>query len=483
MPPLWWDEGWTLCVARNWVELGHYGCLLAGKPASPILAAHFPIVAPIALSFRLFGIGIWQGRIVGLLFTAGALILSYYLAAKLYNRSIAVGTLVILLLLPVSWNLHPLIMGRQVLGEMPMFFYLLAGYTCFFLAQRKSLLFMPLALGFWGIALMAKAQVQPFWAASLIVPLIVVLVKRQWWFAGWLVVGLLGSWGIFRLLNWGKQLLLNERTLPTEPLSGLIDVTILVPSVSVHLSTLQFVLIFCLPALLGLGYSLWQWVLHQRRGDPDNISDISRLMLLTWVGNWFAWFVFLSIGWDRYVFPALFIAAPFTAALLYDLTNGFNWLSTIKTAMSVLKERRLYEQAARAIGAIVLVILMCGLAVSAFRDMIRSKNNDSSVLQVIYFLNTATSSDSQIETWESELFFLLERSYHYPPAQVMVDLNHRIFLDQDISVAYDPLAADPDYLVIGPYGRRKLLYKPVIATGTFRLLQTIGSYQIYERLR
>ncbi len=27
VPPLWWDEGWTLTVARNWVESGHYGLL------------------------------------------------------------------------------------------------------------------------------------------------------------------------------------------------------------------------------------------------------------------------------------------------------------------------------------------------------------------------------------------------------------------------------------------------------------------------
>ena len=55
-PPLWWEEGWTLCVARQWVETGHYGCLLNGQPAPPILAGHFPVVASIAAGFRLFGV-------------------------------------------------------------------------------------------------------------------------------------------------------------------------------------------------------------------------------------------------------------------------------------------------------------------------------------------------------------------------------------------------------------------------------------------
>ena len=71
-PGLWSDEGWTLCVARTWVERGHYGCLLNGQPASSAWSAHLPIVAFIALSFKLFGVGIWQGRIVGMVFSIGA---------------------------------------------------------------------------------------------------------------------------------------------------------------------------------------------------------------------------------------------------------------------------------------------------------------------------------------------------------------------------------------------------------------------------
>ncbi len=45
LPPLWFDEGWTVCVAKTWVEQGHYGCLLRGEPGDTLLAAHFPVVA------------------------------------------------------------------------------------------------------------------------------------------------------------------------------------------------------------------------------------------------------------------------------------------------------------------------------------------------------------------------------------------------------------------------------------------------------
>jgi hypothetical protein len=33
-PPLWWDEGWALTIARNWVESGSYGPLRSGQLAS-----------------------------------------------------------------------------------------------------------------------------------------------------------------------------------------------------------------------------------------------------------------------------------------------------------------------------------------------------------------------------------------------------------------------------------------------------------------
>jgi hypothetical protein len=35
VPPLWWDERWTLSVARNWIETGRYQRLLAGALGTP----------------------------------------------------------------------------------------------------------------------------------------------------------------------------------------------------------------------------------------------------------------------------------------------------------------------------------------------------------------------------------------------------------------------------------------------------------------
>ena len=180
MPPLWWDEGWTLTVARTWVERGEYGRLLNGAATSPYLAASYVVVMPIALSFKLLGIGIWQARLVGVLYTFGALGLMFFLATRLYNRAIAFGTLFVLLLMLYPPELHPLIVGRQVLGEMPSQFFLLAGYAFFYLSLQRRYGWLPFGLLMWGIALVMKLQVLPFWIASLALPLFVALIKRWW---------------------------------------------------------------------------------------------------------------------------------------------------------------------------------------------------------------------------------------------------------------------------------------------------------------
>ena len=74
-------------------------CSAANRPAVS-LAAHFPVVASVAASFKLFGIGIWQARVVGLLYTFSAFLLSISIARRLFNRSVAIVALGLLILVP-----------------------------------------------------------------------------------------------------------------------------------------------------------------------------------------------------------------------------------------------------------------------------------------------------------------------------------------------------------------------------------------------
>lgn len=91
------------------MELGQYAQLKDGNliPAS-MLTTGLPAVAPVALSFKLLGVGIWQGRVSGTI---------YLLSRRLYDRKVAVATVVVLLLMSAHPELHPVLIGRQALGK------------------------------------------------------------------------------------------------------------------------------------------------------------------------------------------------------------------------------------------------------------------------------------------------------------------------------------------------------------------------------
>jgi hypothetical protein len=150
--------------------------------------------------------------------------------------------------------------------------------------------------------------------------------------------------------------------------------------------------------------------------------------------------------------------------------------------LSFLKTRRFYRPPLKIVGAAFLLGLMLLLAVRSFYLFSRSDSH-TSVVQAAHFLNSSTPPDTLIETYDSELFFLLDRPYHYPPAQLHVELIRRAFLDPQVLAEYDPLAANPDYLVVGPFSAWVRLYEPLLAAETYRPLQTFGPYQIYERVR
>jgi len=255
--PILWDEGWTLSVARNWVEQGHYGQLQAGVPAAPALSAATPVVAPIALSFRLLGIGLWQGRLAGVVFTLGALASIAYLAKHLYNKAIAIGTLAVLLLMSGHWQIHPLLMGRVMWAEMSMMFYLIAGYVCWFCSLRKSLWLVPLTILIWGIALWSKAQIVPFWLLAQLAPLALTMIGRHWRRSILLAIQMVGALAIYACFPAVFQVLLRGHTVAGDPLRGLYDISALVTEPYVRLAVAILAVALGLHVLFGIGYAAW----------------------------------------------------------------------------------------------------------------------------------------------------------------------------------------------------------------------------------
>lgn len=485
LPPPCWDEGWTLTVARNWVEKGHYGRFLAGEPIPPRLEAAFPVTGLVGASFHFLGVGIWQGRLVGVLCLVGVLGILYILALRLYSHAVAIGTLLVLLLMFPPPSLHPLFMGRQILAEVPALFYLLLGYVFLSLALERSSYWLIGAVAFWGLGLNSKAQVPPFWTVSLLIPLAFVLARRHWKIALRLTLGLLGTFLAYRLFLWGEKIVCQPNSMGRDPLQGMLEVTAMVLAPHSRWFALQTVLEVGLPTLLGLGYALGRWW-KQRKDDGVFLEKrIVQLALLALGGSWLAWYLFLSIAWPRYLFPPMMIASLFVSAMLYDLTQGFP-LKTLFIKVAALGRNRksYYRQYGRiGLAGVLILLTVPSTAEFLYRYILNHPYQEPHLRQAADFLNIQVPANALIETYESELHFMLNRRIHYPPDQLHVDLNRRTFLGAEVRIDYNPLAANPDFLVVGSQARMWQLYEPVLQSGGLRIIQRFGPYEIFERVR
>jgi len=496
LPAPGWDEGWTMAVARNWVERGHYGQMLSDQPGTSGLSAAFPTVASVALSFKILGVGVWQARLVTGLYTLIALVVWYALARRASDRVTASVALGVLLLASADPALHPIMTGRQVLAEPLMMAALLIGYLSLTqaLAVRRvrSIGWLLIAIGAWSVALITKVQPLPFWAMSLLVPIGWLLLRRQWRSSAWMLLALIGSLLGMRLLP-GLIEAVVQQPISGQLLAGLTDVTALVLLPQVRLLTLVLAAQIALPTVIG-----WLYVARQQAhvwGAP--VDDWSRAvlhaMLLTFAGSWLAWYLFLSRGSVRYAFPAVFVGSLFVAQLLGVITDGFRARDWARTIIGTAQFNW------RRVGGLLFIGLltaMVWLNMHWISDAIaEARLNDAPAQEAAAFLNTQTPPGALIETYNSELFVLLERPYHYPPDQTNVALIRdvtranfgaavQLSADDQALLNYDALAADPDYVVVGPANELwRRLYDNALHTDQLRRVYANRVYEVYERQR
>lgn len=484
--PPWWDEGWTMTVARTWVERGHYGLLQFGEPAPPGLNAAFPATAWIALGFRLFGVGIWQARFVSFTFMLLALLLLYRLTYHLNNSTIAIWTLFIAVFMSVA-ETSPLHMGRQVLAEPFMFVYLLIGYLGFHDYLRGKTWGMLVAVLFWGIALKTKAQVLPFWLCSILLPLAWALVNKHFKVAAVLGFAGIAAWLNAELLtdlwNWA----LTDNTLPSTGVDGLFSVTALVLRASARIQALVSGGVSMLPLIASLIYEAIRFFMVLYGCAEPKHKVYVRIAMLGLVASWLGWYLALSAGWGRYLWPSIFFGAPFVAHFLYKVSGNSRLASMISSAA------RMFKPPYFNLGSIRSFAVICFLVVFVMHTVLWSYDMYSDYLgngcplgcaamDVAEYLNTHTAEHALIETYDSELFVLLDRPYHFPPDQLHVDLlEARQDKSEGVSQhGYDPLVFSPDYIVVRYLNSLWNVYPNVIEKGHYELEYVNSVYKVYR---
>ena len=481
-PSVWWDEGWTMNLAKNWVQTGQYGQIMDGQLQPPGLSAAFPVVFPIALSFRLFGVGVWQGRLPGVLFTLASFILIFVLGKRLFSLRVAWITLVYLLLMPFNEKLHPILIGRQALGEMPVIFFLLLGYFFLLLALRKNSAWIVLAGLSWGIALRTKAQAPPFWLVSILLPLGYALYRRWWRSLLILLTGFSITWLAAQGLDYFQNWLLAGNVLYREALEGYLSMSAVVTKLHVRVWAVITAVTFGMSVLAGLIFFFYKFLKDHRQSGKDQSITLVQIAIWGLTASWMGWYLLLGMNWPRYLFPALVFGSIFAAALINVLTHSLNIPKTIDLASSIFLKKQFHRSNFGALAGILLIAWFAGVSLLILVISLPWLSS-SAVQNTADYLDSNVPKDALIESYESPLFFLSDHRWHYPPDQVHVELNLRTMIDPTTVVSYNPLEFDPDYLVIGPSAGEWHLYDQWVEDGDFKLLAEFGRYSIYQRNR
>lgn len=480
-PPIWFDEGLHLQVPKNLVLYGEYA-LREGDifyRFSSYVTTGPPLLLPIALVFRLIGIDLWPARFVTVSYLMLTAVVFYKLARQLYGSN---AGLLALGLIVASPGLGFVYWGRQVMGEVPSFcFFLLGTLVWVYATQGRRLLLLSLSGLALGLAMITKN------VYALILPACWLLLwaadrwhYRQLNFAYFLFppfIGLtcLAVWSGYQFVSVGFSTA-QQGMLETGASAGR-SIFVLAPGRM--LASLRFLvgpnfyLAFGVPALI---YNLY---LTARR--PRSLLELQRAFLIVTTVVWLAWYAFASIGWQRYAFPALMITALFVARLFLDLGSRLVRFLPSRTS----EKRRAIAPLINGMGLLAVVALLWFFPffrTSLYEEAVAILNgSDTSARLFADYLTAHVPLDVLIESWEWEIDFLTDHTYHHPPISMVDVMVRHVYLGGPYSYdMYDFEQYHPDYIISGRFSKWTGLYPPDYLSQESTLVVSVGEYDLYK---
>lgn len=168
-PRLWIDEAKNIEIAESFNTSGVFDMELApgyftGVPHL-LQSTGYPVTAPLALVFKIFGFGFVQARVYMILWMIATVLVLYLFLKRLFGEQPAVFAVLLVVTFASFYD-----NGRAMMGEIPGFFFLVSGLYYWFC--RDSL---PNAGLLLGLAVVTKPSVY-----LLIIPtLFLVLIFRK----------------------------------------------------------------------------------------------------------------------------------------------------------------------------------------------------------------------------------------------------------------------------------------------------------------
>jgi hypothetical protein len=98
-------------------------------------------------------------------------------------------------------------------------------------------------------------------------------------------------------------------------------------------------------------------------------------------------------------------------------------------------------------------------------------------------LNRVAPLDATVATWEPEMTFLTDHSYHVPPQRLLaVAVAHVWAGGPSPASRYDFMnGGAPDYVLVGPFARGVGIYPEERLRADFEFVASTGPYSLYRK--
>lgn len=478
-PVTWFDEGSHLHVPKTLLRFGVYADYSSEgfRYYGPTVGVGPTVMLPIAAVFKLFGVGLLQARLVIVLYLLATIYVFYRLAAILGGQRLAwVATA----LLITSRGISLLEYGRQVLGEVPGLFFVLAGLGLWFATWEKATWRQLSLVGLLlGLAMVTKNQYLLVLAPTLGLAWLANLLyyraapQRTFLIPGIVAGACFAVWQVYMILYLGPATASENLAALRTATAGaaLVFSPNLMRRGLQELLSLKVYLGWLVPVLI-YGFLI---VLPRRR-ESQQWGVLFILVVVNLV-----WYVVASISWLRYAFPGLVMASLFVARFFFDLTDGFQLKLT--AFWQALRE----GQSTWARHALSLTLLLW-LAAMIFIPLAQTTKqivwpDFNAPAAMAAYLNQHVSPDALIETWEPEMGFLTNHNYHFPPPLLLNQAVGYIWLGKASPAQQYSFVQDesPEYVLVGGFSRWVKLYPQDWLASHYTRLTQIGAFELYQR--
>jgi hypothetical protein len=482
-PLPWYDEGSHLHVPKTLVERGQYADYSSEgfRYYGPTIGVGPTVMLPIAAVFQVFGVGLFQARAVMAVYLLGALVAFWFLARSLGAAGGSAAE-------RLAWAATALLLGtrgvalleygRQVLGEVPAFFFTAAGLALWLSAWEHASWRRLIGVGgLLGLAVVTKSQffivIAPALAAGWALNLVYYRAAPQRVFLvpGILVGLLFAVWQVTVIVFLGPGAVAENLSLYREATAS--AATVFSPDLMERglreLLSLKVYLGWLIPVLL---YGLALAVPRMREAQRWSV-----IVLL--IGVNLVWYVVASVSWIRYAFLGLALSGLLAARFFADLTGG---LQFDRRGLWAAFQQKADDWPGRALRAALLgwfaVMAVVPLAQSAL-PIVRPPFN--APLAMADYMKANVPETALVETWEPEMGFLTDHNYHLPP---------QVLLYRSVSYVWagGPPPSDgytfiqdarPEYVLAGQFSKYVAFY-PVEWLSDYRVMTEIGAYTLYK---